>query len=90
MKLRLENLWGKSRARESIEQEASEELARVSGGGGRAADMGEPAAAAELETAPAEPDVAMDDPGDDAGPDGIGDGTGDWEERMAEVRQGRR
>jgi hypothetical protein len=120
MKLRLDNLWGRPRGRESIEQEANEELARVSGGGGQAAERGEPAitsvngetspvagsgggmpepeaatepeaaaepeATSELETAAPEPEAAMDDPRDDAGPDGIRD----WEERMAEVRQGRR
>jgi hypothetical protein len=89
MKLRLDNLWGRPRGRESIEQEANEELARVSGGGGQAAERGEPAiTSVNGETSPVapEPEAAMDDPRDDAGPDGIRD----WEERMAEVRQGRR
>ena len=90
MKLRLENLWGRSRPRESLEQEANEELARVSGGGGQVTATGEAAVAGvngatlpvagsdemmpELETVAAEPEAADSEP--EAGMDGAGTEAG--------------
>ncbi|HEX2064184.1 MAG TPA: hypothetical protein VHE80_07155 [Acidimicrobiales bacterium] len=101
MKLRMESLWGRPRSREQLEEEANEELARVAGGGPGPAEMVEPATdgggdmapGGDAEVVAAEPEVAG------AGPDAIADepdavsaadGVQDWQERMAEVRQGRR
>lgn len=105
VKLRMKDLWGRPQPREQLEQEANEELDRVAAVGPET-DMDEPTAAAdredmaqaadaegvaaEFEVAGAGADTDTGEPRPPRADHGAGDGIHDWQERMAEVRQGRR